>query len=586
MDTTLEQSTLPFDMGGFINRRRVLMTWIFTAAFVLGLVVILVLPSVYRSTATILIEQQEIPEELVRSTVTSFADQRIEMITARVMTTTNLWSIIEKFGLYTQERKRQPREYIIENMRDNIDRHVISADVVDPRSGRPMQATIAFSIAFDAESPVTAQRVANELTSLFLKENIKTRSNMADQTEKFLSDEAERIHQQLNVAGESISVFKASHADSLPEMQTLNISTLQRVEQDLREVERDLGALDERRVFLQGELANLDPNDRMITDSGASVMSPLGRLKTLQTQRLQLLSQYSADHPDVVRTEREIAALRSELGYGAENDIAAQQIIVTRNALAKAREHYGESHPEVQRLQRELEVAQAAVREPAGANTTAQGSAVFAPDSPAYVQTSASLNALELEQKKLLEKKSQLRAERDSYDKRMAAAPDVEKQYRALLLEMESLNVKYNEIKAKQAEAKLGKSLESEQKGERFTLIEPPLQPETPVKPKRLVLSLMVFVLAAMLAFALGYVLEVTDKSIKDAAAIERLAGQAPLAVIPYIATEAEMKRGQHRWKAATVVVVAALFAVVVALHFFYKPMDVLYYILMRKIGL
>src|ERR1043165_8570379 len=137
METTLEAGPAPFDLGGFINRRRVLMTWIFAAAFIIGLLVTLLLPSVYRSTATILIEQQEIPEDLVRSTVTSFADQRIEMISQRVMTSSNLWSVIEKFDLYADERHRKPREYIIDAMRDDIDRQVISADVVDPRSGRP-----------------------------------------------------------------------------------------------------------------------------------------------------------------------------------------------------------------------------------------------------------------------------------------------------------------------------------------------------------------------------------------------------------------------------------------------------------------
>lgn len=586
METTLEADSAPFDIGGFFNRRRVLMTWIFSATFIAGLLVTLLLPSVYRSTATILIEQQEIPEDLVRSTVTSFADQRIEMISQRVMTTTNLWSIIEKYDLYADDRRRKPREQIIKDMRNDIDRQVISADVVDPRSGRPVQATIAFSIAFDAESPVLAQRVANELTSLFLKENIKTRSDMADQTEKFLSEEATKLKLQIAEMGATIADFKKANLNALPEVQTLNLSTLQRIEMELREANRDYATLDERRTFLEGELASLNPHDRMITDSGSSVMSPLGRLKMLETQRLQLLSQYSSTHPDVMRANREIAALRQQLGYGASSKIAAEQVVVARDALVVARKRYGDQHPEVKRLQRELEITEAAARETSPSSTSSTDNTLFEPDSPAYLQTRSSLNALELQQKALQEKKRQLLKERTDYDRRLAAAPAVEKQYRELLAEIDSSTLKFNEIKAKQAEAKLAQSLETEQKGERFTLIEPPLEPETPVSPQRLVLSVTSFLIAAALAIGVGYFLEMMDKSIRSIGVIERIVGQAPLAVIPYMHTDAESQRSQTQWFAGYAVIALVLLLLILSVHLFYKPLDVLYYVLMRKYGI
>ena len=55
------------------------------------------LPPIYESKATILIESQQIPRDLVRSTVTSFADERIQVIKQRVMTSSTLVDIINKF---------------------------------------------------------------------------------------------------------------------------------------------------------------------------------------------------------------------------------------------------------------------------------------------------------------------------------------------------------------------------------------------------------------------------------------------------------------------------------------------------------
>jgi succinoglycan biosynthesis transport protein ExoP len=61
-------------------------------------------PPMYRSTGTILIEQQEMPEDFVRSAISSYADQRVQVISQRVTTSANLLEIISKYNLYHRER--------------------------------------------------------------------------------------------------------------------------------------------------------------------------------------------------------------------------------------------------------------------------------------------------------------------------------------------------------------------------------------------------------------------------------------------------------------------------------------------------
>src|SRR6202035_2834296 len=110
------------------RRRRTFVTVVVVSALATVLFAAL-LPSTYRSTATILIEQQEIPQELVRSVITSFADQRVQVISQRVMTTQNLLSLVDRYNLYPDIRQKQPREVLLEKMRDDIGMHMISADV-------------------------------------------------------------------------------------------------------------------------------------------------------------------------------------------------------------------------------------------------------------------------------------------------------------------------------------------------------------------------------------------------------------------------------------------------------------------------
>src|SRR4030042_2652991 len=67
--------------------------------------VAIMLPSIYQSSSTILIEEQQIPPEFVRSTVTGFADQRIQSLTQQILSRMKLWEIITQFNLYAEMRK-------------------------------------------------------------------------------------------------------------------------------------------------------------------------------------------------------------------------------------------------------------------------------------------------------------------------------------------------------------------------------------------------------------------------------------------------------------------------------------------------
>ena len=176
-----------------VKRRARPMALAFGLVFGAAALAALLWPPTYRSSGTILIEQQEVPTDFVRSAVTSYADQRVQMISQRVMTSANLLGIIDKYKLYPADRDKVARETLVDRMRDDIGLHMISADVVDPRAGRTTKATIAFSVSFDSRSAPTAAQVANELTTLYLSENVETRKQLAADTAGFLKDESERL---------------------------------------------------------------------------------------------------------------------------------------------------------------------------------------------------------------------------------------------------------------------------------------------------------------------------------------------------------------------------------------------------------
>ncbi len=126
--------------------------------FAISLVAAVVWPRTYRSTITILIEEQEIPRDFVITTVTGFVEQRLQSINQRIMSTTRLLEIINHFGLYAELKRKMTTEEIVDLMRKDIKLQMISADVADKRSSTPMQATIAFSLSYDGKKPPDGRR--------------------------------------------------------------------------------------------------------------------------------------------------------------------------------------------------------------------------------------------------------------------------------------------------------------------------------------------------------------------------------------------------------------------------------------------
>lgn len=182
---------------------------------------VFLLPPVYKSTGTILIESQQIPEELIQSTVTSFADERIQVIKQRIMTSQQLLGIIRKFNLYEDEINSTPRSEILEDMRERIAIARVSANLSNKRRGA--SALIAFTVSFEHRYPGTAQKVANELVTLFLDENIRTRTARAEETSEFLKKESERLGAQIAEMEAQIANFKQENEGSLPESLRLNL---------------------------------------------------------------------------------------------------------------------------------------------------------------------------------------------------------------------------------------------------------------------------------------------------------------------------------------------------------------------------
>jgi uncharacterized protein involved in exopolysaccharide biosynthesis len=607
-----EQSFSLSQLWALARRRAMPALAVLAGVAVAALIAAFVWPPSYSSTGTILIEQQELPSDLVRSTVSTYASQRVQIISQRVMTTETLMGIIARYKLYPEMRGRKPREEIIAEMRRAVHLQMISADVIDPRSGNPTKATIAFSLTYSNGSPQLAAQVANELVSLYLQQNIEQRQKSSQDAVAFLAGERTRLGGEIDAIQAKLAAYKAQHENELPDLTQFNQTSANRTDDEIRDTDTRIQSLDQQLLYLDSQLAVINPTAQIYSSTGERVQSPADLLKTLRSQYRQAAALYAPDHPDVVRLKREIAGLEASIQADPSNpptldttlNDERRQLEKAETDLAAAKQRYAPDHPDVIRLQelvnslqQKLASAPAATAgaAPALATPTAGGEVGVPPaataidpgaDNPPYVQLRTSREALVAERKALQDKRTALQRKQDQYEQRLARSPGVEREYNQILRDLNSAQSQFAAIRSRQLEADVANNLETERKGEHFSLIEPPLTPEEPTSPNRPLILIFGLVGALALAVVSVLLLESVDGSVRSRQDLHQLVSVPPLAVIPIMLTHADrLLRRRRRWY-AFYGAFGCLVLAAIAVHLFYRPWDVIWAVALRHVGI
>jgi uncharacterized protein involved in exopolysaccharide biosynthesis len=465
-------------------------------------------------------------------------------------------------------------EEVVEQMRTDIQLSTIDASVSDRRSGRRANTTIAFRISYDAPDPERAQKVVQDLVSLYLEENVKARQESVAQTTAFLAEEAERLAKQIKEIETNLAAFKRRYTGRLPESGAVNMQLADRMQSELLRVEREIGMLQDRKIYLEAQLPLVKPNAPLPANAPGepAFLTAEERLRSLEAQYASSAARYGADHPDIRRLRREIAALKREVGAsGGTGQAVERQKLEAELAVLKDR--YSEDHPDVQRVRRSIAALETSKGGEAALPKQAAVDANPRADNPAYVALVSQLESTKRELTKLSALREDLQAKQRDYDARLLQIPEIEREYRELTRDYDNALVRYREVKAKQMQAEVAVELERDRKAERFALGEPANLPEKPIKPDRPRILLVGLVASLGAGLGLAWLRDLFDRSVKGPWELARIASVPILTPIPYIETQDERRRNRRRaWIIAGLVVllVAALLA---GIHLFLKPL-------------
>jgi uncharacterized protein involved in exopolysaccharide biosynthesis len=413
-----------------IKRRALYFVIPFILVLTAGLAVAVLLPATYMSEGKILVQSQQIPTELVRPTVTSAAQERIQVIEQRTMTRENLLAIIAKFQLFPEKRTLMSVSELVELMKKSAKIEPLAQPMTFSQRSRGDNPTIVFTVGFEYSDPQTASRVANELVTRILNEDLRDRTSRATDTTKFLAREVQKLQADNAAIDAKIAVAKLSQAKS------------------------------------------------------------------------------GSNTPD--QPAMQLAQLKMELAQ--------------KSAL------YSDRHPAMQSLKRQIEALAKVVVPP--------------------VQSGADA----------LPPLDELESQQENIQKNLEAAS------------------------AKLAAARLGETLEKDQQSEKLEVIEQPTAPQEPIRPNRPKIAGIALFLALAAGGGLVFLLELADKGIRRSSDIFGIVDSRLVIAIPYITTQAELRRQKLRTTVLISVALALVMVALVAAFFVMPPLDLM--IAKARVGL
>jgi succinoglycan biosynthesis transport protein ExoP len=480
------------------------------------------------------------------------------------------------------EKKARQKEVIKRFIKD-IEVEVISADVIDKRTQHATKATIAFTVSYNSRTAETAQRVANELTSLFLGENLKSRERQAQETTTFLKQEAESLAAHIEEVEAKLATFKQRAAGALPELMPLNLQMMNQSDRELMDLDQQIRSLEERKSYLDGELATIKPNTPILSVTGERILDSVERLRSLRAEYAGVAANLSPDHPDVIKMKQEISALERETGANPETEEVAKQLIDARARQATLADRLGENHPDVLQTQRTIVALERELRR---IGTGAGNKSMQRPENPAYINIQAQLNSVNSSLQALKTSRTTVKQRLQDYAKRIERTPVLEPDYLTLARDRDTSSQKYQDIRSRLLEAKVSEGLEVQRKGERFSLIDPPGLPESPEKPNRKAIVLLGFILALAGGAGAAALTEHLDHSIRTPEQLVRVSQAFPLAVIPYMPNRADLARALARRNRIRLTGLGTVALLLLICHLFWTPLDVVWYATLRRFGI
>ncbi|KIX13280.1 GumC family protein [Dethiosulfatarculus sandiegensis] len=498
------QQTTSIDIRQYLfvlKRRWALSVLIFFLVLGTGVGYCLFWPKTYQATALIVVQPQKVPGSIVQTTITSKIEDRLQIITQRVLSRSRLTELIDRFKLYPTEKGKMTPDDLAERMRKDITIKITRKNY--------------FTITYLYKEAQAVSAVTNALASFYVDSNLRLREQDAVGTARFLTRELERMRNQLKEWDARITKFKQEHLQELPSAQEKNLQVMEHTRRAREHAEEMIGEDLNRIAFLERSL--------VVVNS--------------EIQKIELRKAH----------ERKVGAVSP--GQGGQQGISESSPQAIKKEIARLRVFYTDNHPDIQRLKRHLLKAEAQKAEKEG-RLKAQGKSDSEISDAEALEVASLIETRDRMGKALAEHKARVKEyekQRDQLTKdikltqqRIQNGPIVAKDLEELTRGYDVLKDAFEKMHAKWLDANMAANLERTQRGEQFEVVDPAQKPDEPYRPSIKRAIPVSFLMALALAVGMAFGLNFLDNSFTSVEQMERFTELPVLVVVPPLTTPAE----------------------------------------------
>ena len=412
----------------------------------------------YTSQTLVLVEQQKVPDTLVKPVIDSDISGRLASMKEQILSRSRLQPILERFNLFAGDHM---------NMDDRIDFMRKSIEI------KPIQSEMAhglpgFFISFKANDARTAQAVCEEITSMFVTENLRARADQTQGTTDFLKQQLDQAKRNLDEQDAKLAKFQQQYVGKLPGQEEGNINMLNSLNTQLSASSQQLDRMQQDKTLMEAMLSQQQKDTATPDTQRVAPQAQQTELQSLFAQEADLTGRYTDDYPDVVAIRRKIRDLKHQM------------------AQAPA---------------------------PSSTSTAAPVSRV---DSPDTQRLKLQIRALDMQIAQRKRDQGGIQSQVGLYQERIASSPVVQEEYKNLTRDYQTSQAAYDDLQRKMTESRMASDLEHRQQGEQFKVMDAANLPDAPTSPKRPVFGAGGFVLGLALGLGIVGLLEYRDTALRS----------------------------------------------------------------------
>jgi len=521
---TMSISRRALDIEDYLDILRRHKGWIFgpfLVVLVLTVVGVFLWPDTYVSQAVVKVVPQQVPENLVQSTINQQMTDRINGMAQTILSRSTLTAIINSFNLYQRERSRQPIEDVIEDMR----RKITISPVASMGSGGGGRATLpAFAIQYSYDNRLLAQKVVQDLVSKFMEANIRERNGQVTITTQFIREQWDQAKKELDDLETKVAQFRASNQGRLPDQMDQNLRQLSAMQAQIQALNGMISRVNQDKLLLESniriykdQLAAMSKPDAPIVEAAAervnARVAELDRdIQNLETQLAVLRQNYKDGHPDVQRVAGLITIAKQKRDEASKEDLTKKPAGPTGTNMA----------------QRQMQIQQA--RESRETEN-------------AIRRLQSQVEAKDLELQGYNSEITRINGALKSYESRVEGIPAGEKQYMELMRDRDLARQKYLELDAKMNKSMLSQDMEQRKQGETLELLDPASLPQKPTEPNRPLVIAVGAGFGLLLGIAFAGAREMKDTSLKNLKDVRAYTQMAILGTVPLLENDFVVRR-------------------------------------------